>query len=944
MAAPFVKTDIIITETDLINGLSNVIAGALGNESIPTIAANSKDPGVKNVPGLKNWNYSVSGTADNITLNFSAESIEVYDIVLLADERWKLSDITITFKNLSSAFASGLESLNLKALDTTSDIEQPLGWGLSAESNDVVVEWSYNHDWRFDPTFGKTSYRTFSKNGQQSSKITFDADFIMGLAYDWCEYNAQVYDYEILNSSYYPGIFNIVDVLNQQIVDNIAYDLFTVGSPIALGVSGSLYGVGAILTNYILESDNTINEFIEEQVNNLLDDPTIVNELETYTLPMINSAWNRSDYPIGIGPTGAELLGSESLLSIQDQVTESEDIHRNWQSSPTNWSNGSAFAAIDSFGRVVAWGDPNSGGDISSVRDELNSGAPVTKIFSSFNTFLALKKDGSAVYWGDSGVDDVVDCFNRGMTSQISTSQFGYSALKNNGATISWGSDAYNFSDVADNLHNNVEQVFSNWNAFAALTTEGSVITWGQAPFGGDSSNVASELQSGVENVVGNWTSFAALKNNGQIITWGNPSTGGDSVFAESNYIDIFPSNSAYAALSDSGSVTTWGSQSDGGDSSAVSDLLSSGITDITAASQAFAAIRENGQVVTWGNSSKGGDVSKNSSGQDLLSTLSNGVTAIISSENAFTALKDNGYVYSWGKGANGTIDSLQDSQNGDFIKIVANANSFAGIKQDGSVRVWGDVLTGGSLGDNDFENFALQNKRYTDIFASEKAFTALANDGTIVSWGDPEFGGYNDNIIDDINGRIRSVSSPFGTDLGASSTALLESQKPGNYVTTPSPIPVAENPVNRLYNSSQRDYIFSSNQNEIDSLTGIGWDNEGTLYLAPVEATAEVFRFDIASENRHFYTALESERDIIIGDQTTFSGWDYEGGAFSAYSTNDFPDDAVAVVRYLNEVSGNHVYSTSAYEQSLLDQNSDWINEGIAWYGDPIVSTTNLI
>ena len=64
MAAPFVKTDIIVTETDLINGLSNVIAGALGNESIPTIAANSSDPGVKNVPGLKNWNYSVSGTAD----------------------------------------------------------------------------------------------------------------------------------------------------------------------------------------------------------------------------------------------------------------------------------------------------------------------------------------------------------------------------------------------------------------------------------------------------------------------------------------------------------------------------------------------------------------------------------------------------------------------------------------------------------------------------------------------------------------------------------------------------------------------------------------------------------------------------------------------------------------------------------------------------------------
>ena len=84
-----------------------------------------------------------------------------------------------------------------------------------------------------------------------------------------------------------------------------------------------------------------------------------------------------------------------------------------------------------------------------------------------------------------------------------------------------------------------------------------------------------------------------------------------------------------------------------------------------------------------------------------------------------------------------------------------------------------------------------------------------------------------------------------------------------------------------------------------------------------------------------HTSAALDSERDIIIGDETTFSDWEYEGSAFSAYSTNDFPPDAVAVVRYLNEVSGNHVYSTSTVEQWILDQDSNWLNEGVAWYGD---------
>ena len=154
------------------------------------------------------------------------------------------------------------------------------------------------------------------------------------------------------------------------------------------------------------------------------------------------------------------------------------------------------------------------------------------------------------------------------------------------------------------------------------------------------------------------------------------------------------------------------------------------------------------------------------------------------------------------------------------------------------------------------------------------------------------------------------------------------------NNINPPAPLP--SNSVDRLYNSSEGRHLLSSNENEIDILTGSGWVNEGTIYSAPEQPTAEVFRFYIPSENRHFYTSLESERDIIIGDQDTFSGWDYEGGAFSAYR-NNFPADVVAVVRYLNEESGNHLYSTSTFEQGILDQDINWFNEGIAWYGDAL-------
>ena len=201
--------------------------------------------------------------------------------------------------------------------------------------------------------------------------------------------------------------------------------------------------------------------------------------------------------------------------------------------------------------------------------------------------------------------------------------------------------------------------------------------------------------------------------------------------------------------------------------------------------------------------------------------------------------------------------------------------------------------------------------------------------------------------LIDGIHNILADNQASANGDYGLllirnSSNFLLRNSGTGNGLGLYGPQP--ENPVTRLYNPLKGRRLFSSNETEIDILTGDGWKNEGVIYYAPEEATAEVFRFYISGENRHFYTALESERDGIIANQNVFSDWQYEGVAFSAYSTNDFPEDAIAVVRYLNKESGNHVYSTSTFEQGILDQDSNWLNEGIAWYGDPTVATTDLI
>ena len=81
--------------------------------------------------------------------------------------------------------------------------------------------------------------------------------------------------------------------------------------------------------------------------------------------------------------------------------------------------------------------------------------------------------------------------------------------------------------------------ICSNDGAFVALKHDGSVVSWGHARDGGDSSSVQAELQQGVDTIFSNNSAFAALKHDGSVVTWGRDSFGGDSstVQAELNLI-----------------------------------------------------------------------------------------------------------------------------------------------------------------------------------------------------------------------------------------------------------------------------------------------------------------------------------------------------------------------------------------------------------------------
>ena len=97
---------------------------------------------------------------------------------------------------------------------------------------------------------------------------------------------------------------------------------------------------------------------------------------------------------------------------------------------------------------------------------------------------------------------------------------------------------------------------------------------------------------------------------------------------------------------------------------------------------------------------------------------------------------------------------------------------------------------------------------------------------------------------------------------------------------------------------------------------------------------SANLHRFFVEGENRHFYTANNREKDLIM-KSPNMQHYNYEGIAFKVYGQSDATEGSLAVVRYLNKETGSHLYSTSPYEQSILDASSEWVNEGIAWYGE---------
>ena len=308
---------------------------------------------------------------------------------------------------------------------------------------------------------------------------------------------------------------------------------------------------------------------------------------------------------------------------------------------------------------------------------------------------------------------------------------------------------------------------FRNSHAFAALKSDGSVITWGDSSNGGNSSTVSSSLNSGVSQIFSTRFAFAALKDDGSVITWGSSTNGGNSSSVSSSLSSgvsqLFSTRYAFAALKDDGSVITWGASSNGGNSSSVSSSLSSGVSQLFSTDDAFAALKSNGSVITWGNS--GGNSSS------VSSSLSSGVSQISTARYAFAALKSDGSVIAWGNSTyGGNSSSVSSSLASGVSKLYSTGGAFAALKSNGSVITWGDSTNGG----NSSSVSSSLSSGVSQIFSTFTAFAALKGDGSVIAWGDSSNGGNASSVSSDLSSGVVGFANPFTKDIYDSTAATV--------------------------------------------------------------------------------------------------------------------------------------------------------------------------
>lgn len=143
-------------------------------------------------------------------------------------------------------------------------------------------------------------------------------------------------------------------------------------------------------------------------------------------------------------------------------------------------------------------------------------------------------------------------------------------------------------------------------------------------------------------------------------------------------------------------------------------------------------------------------------------------------------------------------------------------------------------------------------------------------------------------------------------------------------------PMAATQGKVHRVYNPYSHEHLYTTNEGEVKGLVSAGWQDEGTIGVAP-EGYAVLYRLYNASSGQHLWTDSISEVRALLKQGDNYSdgsrnGWQYEGEACVVYRGDR---GARKVHRLYNPFDGAHMLTPSEGEvKALVD--AGWKDEGV--------------
>lgn len=543
-----------------------------------------------------------------------------------------------------------------------------------------------------------------------------------------------------------------------------------------------------------------------------------------------------------------------------------------WSVQPMVAGGDSHSLALNSSGRVLAWGD-NAFGQLGSgaalvqrTPVEIAGLANIMAVAGGDVHSFALASNGTVSAWGFNGQGQLGDgtTVQKSAPAQVLTSDLSSGAVA--GATVALSG---------------VIAIASGINHGIGLKSDGTVWAWGQNTYGqvGNNTNTNSLLSTQVLGLSGmSMIAIAAgsnhnlaLRSDGTVWSWGLDTSGqlGDGkttnlkvatqVPGLSGVVAVAAGASHSLALKNDGTVWSWGLNTSGqlGDTTntlrkspvQVSGL--SGIFDIAAGGDHSLALRADGTVWAWGANSVGqlGDnTTTNRLTPQIVSSLSN-VTDIAAGGYHSLAIKNDSTVWTWGNNWYGQLGEFTDtlvSERHVPVQVAAVGGSGA-LKLDTTLTATSQLVTVAEFYNSNLNHYFMtaDTSEANGIDSGQAGPGWIRTGLSFLAWN-------GQSVTTDVVPVCRFYGTPgkgpnshfYTADSGECNQVKAD---PGWYyegVAFYNKLPQNGNcpsgypPIYRVYNNraaaNDANHRFITSKPDYDKMVAAGWLGEGIVMCAP--------------------------------------------------------------------------------------------------------------